>query len=59
MENRIIQNNKILIQELCNEHNKLRKNPESYIGILKKVLNLINIKLLFFIHLYIKDLLKQ
>ena len=41
MENRIIQNNKILIQELCNEHNKLRKNPESYIGILKKVLNLI------------------
>ena len=41
MESRISSYNKRLIEELCAEHNKLRKNPESYIGILKKVLNLI------------------
>ena len=40
MENRI-NNNKLFAQRLCNEHNKLRKNPECYILILKKVLNLI------------------
>ena len=41
MENRISNYNKRLIEELCDEHNKLRKNPQSYIGPLKKVLNLI------------------
>ena len=41
MENRISSYNKRLIEELCAEHNKLRKNPECYIGLLKKVLNLI------------------
>ena len=34
-------NNMLLIKELCDEHNKLRKNPECYIGLLKKVLHLI------------------
>ena len=41
MENRITSYNKHLIKELCEEHNKIRKNPESYIIHLKKVLNLI------------------
>ena len=41
MENRIINHNKILVQELCDEHNKIRKNPKCYIEILKSVLGLI------------------
>ena len=41
MENRIINQNKVLVQELCNEHNKIRKNPKCYIEILKSVLGLI------------------
>ena len=41
MENRIVSYNRRLIEELCNEHNKLRKNPEIYIEPLKKVLDLI------------------
>ena len=41
MESRITNNNKLFVKQLCEEHNKLRKNPECYIGILKKVLNLI------------------
>ena len=42
-------NNKNLIEQLCEEHNKLRKNPRCYIEILKNVLNLIYIKLLIFL----------
>ena len=41
MEIRINSYKRHLIEELCNEHNKLRKNPEIYIEPLKKVLNLI------------------
>ena len=41
MENRIINHNKLLVQELCDEHNKIRKNPKCYIEILKGVLGLI------------------
>ena len=41
MENRIVSYKRRLIEELCNEHNKLRKNPEIYIEPLKKVLDLI------------------
>ena len=41
MEIRINSYKRHLIKELCNEHNKLRKNPEIYIEPLKKVLNLI------------------
>ena len=41
MENKISNYNKRLIQELCDEHNKLRKNPECYIPLLRKVLILI------------------
>ena len=41
MENKISNYNKLLIQELCDEHNKLRKNPECYIPLLRKVLILI------------------
>ena len=41
MNNRISSYNRILIEELCAEHNKLRKNPECYIEILRKVLSLI------------------
>ena len=41
MENRIVSYKRLLIEELCNEHNKLRKNPEIYIEPLKKVLDLI------------------
>ena len=41
MNNRISSNNRRLIEELCAEHNKLRKNPQSYIEILRKVLILI------------------
>ena len=41
MENRIVSCKRRLIEELCNEHNKLRKNPEIYIEPLKKVLDLI------------------
>ena len=41
MEIRINSYKRHLIEELCNEHNKLRKNPEIYIEPLKKVLDLI------------------
>jgi hypothetical protein len=41
MKSRISNYNKRLIDELCAEHNKLRKNPECYIEILRKVLILI------------------
>lgn len=41
MENKKITYNERLIEELFNEHNKLRQNPESYIEPLKMVLNLI------------------
>ena len=41
MKSRISNYNKRLIDELCAEHNKLRKNPECYIEILRKVLVLI------------------
>jgi len=41
MESRIINYNKRLVQELCDEHNKIRKNPKCYIEILKSVLGLI------------------
>ncbi len=41
MENNKKTYNERLIEELFNEHNKLRQNPESFIEPLKKVLNLI------------------
>lgn len=41
MENRIINRNKLLVQQLCDEHNKIRKNPKCYIEILNGVLGLI------------------
>ena len=41
MKSRISSYNKKLIDELCFEHNKLRKNPKCYIEILQKVSNLI------------------
>ena len=41
MENKIINNQKKFIEELCNEHNKIRKNPQCYIGFLRRTLNLI------------------
>ena len=41
MSERISNYNRRLIEELCAEHNKLRKNPECYIEILRKVLTLI------------------
>ena len=41
MSERISNYNRRLIEELCAEHNKLRKNPECYIEILRKVLILI------------------
>lgn len=41
MKSRISNYKKHLIDELCAEHNKLRKNPKCYIEILQKVSNLI------------------
>ena len=41
MEKKLNNNIKIFAQRLCNEHNKLRKNPQCYLSILKNVLNLI------------------
>ena len=41
MENRISNYNRRLIEELCEEHNKIRKDPNCYIKHLKKVLSLI------------------
>ena len=41
MDNKKTTFNERLIEELFNEHNKLRQNPECYIEPLKKVLNLI------------------